>query len=118
MIDRKPTRERLQEVLYQAWSLSSSSLWTEENPARGQCGVTALVVHDWWGGEILKTETPGGWHFYNRLDGERIDFTASQFSAPIRYADIPSSREEAFADTNAEQYGYLKERVARLLADE
>jgi hypothetical protein len=118
MNERKPKKERLQEVLCKAWFLSSSSLWTEENPARGQCGVTALVVNDLCGGEILKTETPGGWHFYNRLDGERIDFTASQFGAPIHYADIPSSREEAFADTNAEQYGYLKEQVARLLADE
>jgi hypothetical protein len=30
--------------------------WSPETPARGQCGVTALVVQDLLGGELLVAE--------------------------------------------------------------
>jgi hypothetical protein len=36
----------LKKVLFESWSLESSSKWSKDNPAKGQCGVTALVVHD------------------------------------------------------------------------
>jgi hypothetical protein len=106
--------ERLQEIFFRAWSIQSSTKWIQENPARGQCGVTALVVNDILGGEILKTETPEGWHFYNRINGKRYDFTESQFEEKPVYLDMPSSRDEAFLDTNMEQYRYLIEKVYEL----
>ncbi len=81
----------LQRVLHKVWSLKSSSKWTPENPALGQCGVTALVVNDLLGGDILKTQSPGGIHFYNRISGRRYDFTESQFIVPIIYEDLPSN---------------------------
>ncbi|MEO0361527.1 MAG: hypothetical protein AAF322_10465 [Pseudomonadota bacterium] len=102
-------------ALEAAWSRRSSTLWTEETPARGQCGVSALVANDALGGEILKTRWGDIWHFYNRIDGERFDFTESQFDEPPAYLDLPSSREEAFGDTNAEQYGYLSAEVSKRL---
>lgn len=109
------TPQNLQRVLEKAWSLRSSSMWTPENPARGQCGVTALVVNDLLGGDILKTHLPDGVHFYNRLSGQRYDFTAAQFSEPVVYEDMLSSREEAFRDTNAEQYASLQKAVVTCL---
>ncbi|MEU3372925.1 hypothetical protein ABZ734_20980 [Streptomyces sp. NPDC006660] len=42
------------------------SRWTEDNPARDQCGVTAMVVHDLLGGELIRGEV--------HVDGERVDF--------------------------------------------
>jgi hypothetical protein len=96
--------------LREAWSSESSTLWTEDTPARGQCGVTSLVVQDHFGGEIRKTPTDGGLHFYNWIGGQRYDLTAEQFDSPPTYLDIPSNREEAFADTNADQYATLSER--------
>jgi hypothetical protein len=101
----------LKNVLMKVWSIESSSKWTPENPAKGQCGVTALVVNDIFGGEIMKTLTPEGWHFYNKINGQRYDLTESQFSEVIEYMDIPSNREEAFSDTNERQYNYLKQNV-------
>lgn len=86
-------------------------------PARGQCGVTALVVQDRFGGEIRKTPTEDGTHFYNYIDGQRYDLTAEQFEERPAYLDLPSDREEAFGDTNAEQYAALSERF-RVVADE
>ena len=105
------TKEPLLNVLFSSWSLASSSKWTRENPAKGQCGVTALVVNDLLGGEIRKTKLPEGWHFYNEVDGTRYDLTASQFTGPIEYMDILSNREEALLDTNEDQYHFLKQSV-------
>lgn len=97
--------------LARAWSSRTASLWSAENPARGQCSVTSIAVHDLLGGEILKTDVDGAWHFYNLLGGERRDFTASQFPAPIAYRDLPSSREEALADTSEAQLAALRKAL-------
>jgi hypothetical protein len=81
--------------------------WRSDNPAAGQCSVTALVVQDELGGEILKTDVNGAWHFYNQIDGRRVDFTVSQFDSPIGYDDVTSNRLEALDDTSAAQYQRL-----------
>ncbi|PCI88706.1 MAG: hypothetical protein COB24_01710 [Hyphomicrobiales bacterium] len=104
----KTTIIMTQEALLNSWSLESSSLWTEENPAAGHCGATALVVNDIMGGDILKTRFEGLWHFYNRIDDKIVDFTKSQFSALPTYDNIISNRIEAFEDTNEAQYNFLK----------
>lgn len=109
--------EKLKDALLASWSGSSSTLWSEGNPARGQCGVTALVVNDILGGEIVKTRYEQLWHFYNVIDGKPIDFTESQFDAPIVYDNRVSDRDEALADTSSRQYGYLKSAVQRHLAE-
>ena len=101
----------LKNVLFKVWSTQSSSKWSIQNPANGQCGVTSLVVNDLFEGDILKTPTPSGWHFYNQICGHRYDLTESQFSEPIHYMDIPSNRKEAFQDTNEQQYNYLQQNV-------
>lgn len=111
------SRACLIDALENVWSLQSSSKWTEANPALGQCGVTALVVQDFLGGDILKTKYGEIWHFYNLIDDESVDFTRSQFDNPIEYSNVVSNREEAFADTNAQQYSYLRTAVQKRLQD-
>ncbi|MGY6710064.1 MAG: YunG family protein [Rhizobiaceae bacterium] len=101
----------LQSRLMAAWSLESSSLWCADIPARGQCNPTALVVHDLMGGELLKTTTPQGIHYYNRIDGRRRDFTASQFTSPPDYEDLPATRDEIMAGTSNAQYEALRARL-------
>lgn len=98
------------EALHKSWSAESSSLWSLENPAKGHCGVTAIVIQENFGGDILKTYVGGTPHFYNRVAGVNIDFTSSQFDVPPRYEDVLSDREEAFADTNMKQYNSLNAR--------
>jgi len=66
-----------------SWSADTGRHWRSDNPASGQCGVTALVVQDELGGVILKTDVNGSWHFYNLISGKRVDFTMSQFESPI-----------------------------------
>ena len=103
----KSVLDDLAERLAHAWSAETSSLWSADNPARGQCSVTAIAVQRLCGGDILKTEASVGTHFYNRIHGERRDFTASQFDAPIAYADLPSDAAEAMADTSPAQLAAL-----------
>ncbi|EDZ51692.1 TPA: hypothetical protein QCR58_005134 [Bacillus cereus] len=107
--------KRIYEALIKSWSIETSSKWTIENPAKGQCGVTALVVQDICGGEIKKTKIGEVWHFYNFIDGQRFDFTEAQFNENPNYLDVESNREEAFADTNEKQYSILKGKITKEL---
>ncbi|GAB6457408.1 hypothetical protein B4087_1691 [Bacillus cereus] len=53
--------------------------------------------------------------FYNCIDGQRFDFTETQFNEKLNYMDIESNREEAFADTNEKQYSILKKKITKEL---
>ncbi|NYT94066.1 hypothetical protein [Salinispora sp. H7-4] len=61
--------------------------WAATNPARGQCGVTALVLRELIGGELLcavvlrRDGSQQGMHLWNRLPGGvEIDLTREQFT--------------------------------------
>lgn len=87
----------VQEALKRSWELDNDPGWTPGNPADGQDSVISLLIHDIFGGEILKTPKKQGWHFYNRINGERIDFTRSEIgksSEDYRFEDIPSTPDE------------------------
>ncbi|GAA0594764.1 hypothetical protein GCM10009416_36280 [Craurococcus roseus] len=103
--------EEVRRRLRRAWSAATSGKWRADAPALGQCSVTALLLHDRYGAEILSTPTPWGPHFYNRIGGERVDLTAEQFAAlgaaVPAYLDRPSGRGEAMADTTPEYYAAL-----------
>ncbi|MFF8843163.1 hypothetical protein ACF08N_10575 [Streptomyces sp. NPDC015127] len=59
--------------------------WTEDNPAWGHCDITALVVHDLFGGDLAVGEVwlggeQHGYHWWNVLpSGVEIDLTRDQF---------------------------------------
>ena len=61
--------------------------WTPDNPARGQCATTAVVLHDFFGGSLMVGEVivdgeRVDFHWWNRLpDGEQVDITLEQFGA-------------------------------------
>jgi hypothetical protein len=101
---------RVLAALEASWSEESSSQWSRGNPACGQCNVTALVVHERYGGELLKTRVREDWHFYNRIGGKIYDFTAFQFAAPIRYDDVAASQGDALAGTSVAQVTALARR--------
>lgn len=73
----------LAEAIREAWSSETSidERWNGERPSLGQCAVTALVVQDYLGGELLRAEVEGVSHYWNRLpDGTEIDLTRDQFT--------------------------------------
>ena len=108
---------RVTAALLGSWSVETSGNWLADNPARGQCNVTALLINELFGGDILKTPMPEGDHFYNRIAGERIDLTACQFHAPISYLDMVSNRDEALAGTSIAKYESLRAAFAKHFQD-
>ena len=105
--------EKVQSGLRKSWSLATACQWTADNPAAGQCNVTALFVHELFGGELLKTHLPAGEHFYNRIGDRRYDFTGSQFGQPITYMDLPTSRADAERGATNAQLAALREAFQR-----
>ena len=86
----------LYHVLKRSWSQDSiSDAFDPANPCRNQCAVTALAVQKLFGGELLKTATKGGTHFYNRIDGRIWDLAADQFAEPIPYDNTLTTVAEA-----------------------
>lgn len=67
---------------------SDLDAWSPANRSRGQCGVTALTLHDLFGGDLLLAEvryldgSMQGYHFWNRFSGGlEVDLTREQFDA-------------------------------------
>ncbi|QHJ01042.1 hypothetical protein GT347_25480 [Xylophilus rhododendri] len=105
----------LYRALISVWSSDTASPpngWSPSNAAMNHCSVTSLIVQDYFGGEILNTKTSGGTHFYNLIDGVRWDLTANQFSEPIPYEDLRSSRDISIGDTSDQKYRLVVERLA------
>jgi hypothetical protein len=93
--------------------------WTESNPAWGHCDITALVVHDIFGGDLMLGEVhhhglPAGYHWWNRLaNGVEIDLTLEQF----RYGQTVTAarvvpRPPGPPRLRGAEYRRLRERVA------
>ena len=112
----------IRKALRDAWSPETAVQWTPDNPASGQCNVTAAVIFDLFGGEILRTRLADVWHYYNRIEGRRIDFTDSQFSspgalfsAPASYDDEPTTRSAAMSGIPEREYETLKSALLSAL---
>jgi hypothetical protein len=71
--------------------------------------VTALVLQDNFGGRLLKTRVGDGWHFYNEIGGEILDFTSTQFVDAPSYRNESATREEALNDTTPQQYRQMSD---------
>ena len=97
--------------------------WSAANPARGQCGTTALVINDLLGGELLMAEVVRadgnrqGVHWWNRLpDGTEIDLTREQFAShELIQQPRVVPRPPGLPKRAAEQYLTLKHRVLHAL---
>lgn len=80
----------------------------------GQCAVTAMIVQDFYGGEILRAVvTDSGSHYWNRIDGVEVDFTRAQFQKFELEGDV-ETRERAYLEENSDtvaRYTVLRERV-------
>lgn len=67
------------------------------DPSLGQDTLISLLVHDIFGAEILKTRKKKNWHFYNRIDGEVVDFTmkdTKKTEYDSRFENIPTTPDE------------------------
>jgi hypothetical protein len=110
----------VQEALKRSWELDNNPGLTPDNPADGQDSVISLLIHDVFGGEILKTHKKQGWHFYNRINGERIDFTRTEMgksSEDNHFEDIPSTPDETCNYFEQEDYSTFFMKFVRAFED-
>jgi hypothetical protein len=86
------------EALKGSLELEPDRKLTPDNRPIGQDSLISLLIHDIFGGEILKTHKRKNWHFYNRIEGERVDFTGSEvkFDRDAIFEDIPSTPDETY----------------------
>lgn len=119
----------IEQALRQSWSAGTCSPddlerapWTSGNPAWGHCDITALVVHDLLGGDLVLGEVhlggeQHGHHWWNRLPGGlEVDLTREQFRrgqtiTPVRVVERPVGRPLRRGDA----YRTLRARVGRRL---
>ncbi|WP_174416485.1 YunG family protein [Nocardia concava] len=121
------TVRALRDALERSWAAdtSRSGAWSESNPAKGQCAVTACVVQDYLGGDILHSVAtlPGGEtvsHYFNVVDGQRVDLTAKQFPSGTTFTEpapktkgYPSTRDYCMSyEDMVRRYRTLAERAA------
>lgn len=96
--------------------------WNPGNPARGQCGITALVVHDLLGGDLMCGEVHVNgertdFHWWNRLGmGVEIDLTREQFrSDEVVTSGVVVPRPPGPPRRLNEEYERLRDRVMERL---
>ncbi|SCG72414.1 YunG family protein [Micromonospora humi] len=121
--------ERLRPILRASWGADTCDphdlpAWHPGNPARGQCGVTALIVQDLLGGELVLGEVfvgdaQVGHHYWNRLpDGGDVDLTADQFHPREVVVGARVQRRPAGPPGRCrQQYELLRRRVLSALDD-
>jgi hypothetical protein len=125
--------QRLTQALHQAWDentgYANATSWTNENPSRGQCMTSSLVVQDYFGGDIVRYEVTADnlneTHYFNILeDGTRIDTTGAQYKIavsmkpkPVQLGAFISLREKRLSDEEThEKYLLLKSKVEAIIA--
>jgi hypothetical protein len=116
--------ESLELALRKSWSKETcypklQEKWSHENPSLGQCAVTALIIQDYFGGDLLYCKHRN--HYWNRLpNGKEVDLTRDQFPENVIVClDEIKSREYVLESESArdartkERYRILKQRVRR-----
>lgn len=114
------TQAMISRALEQSWSENTSVCYNPDIApvSYGQCTPTAMVIFEMFGGEILRTgvqkrDGTSIRHFYNRIAGQRYDFTADQFKisgywCDVIYEDIRSSVDEAATEMLSGQMEYMR----------
>ena len=108
-----------------AWNAETCSerfrhAWCAENPSTGQCTITAKLVHEYFGGEVLSLPLiTGGMHSFNRIGGVIVDLACEQFGKDALLdfdSAIEIDAESLVADPDkAQRCALLKERIYHVL---
>jgi hypothetical protein len=100
-------RRVVQEALKRSWVSDDNPGRISKNHGRDHDSIISQLVHDIFGGEILKTHNKKGWHFYNRINDKRFDSTRSETgkSSGVKcFEDIPSTPDETYNYFEKEDY--------------
>ena len=95
--------------------------WNDDNKTLGHCAIVALIINDYFGGNICKIKVNNISHYFNLIDGEIVDLTSEQFKInDISYANyIIKTREDVLMDEDTKKrYEILKLKFKLSLIDE
>jgi hypothetical protein len=113
------TLGELEDAIRASWSAETSDdpgSWTMDNPAYQQCDVTAHVVQDYLGGDILVSGVALDGrrvdrHAWNRLpSGLAVDLTREQFLQGEQF-EAPDASGSFVTESHQKRYELLAERV-------
>lgn len=86
--------------------------WNDNNKCFGMCAITALIINDYFGGDICKIYVDGISHYYNLIENKIVDLTSSQFNHEIDYNDYQIIDRKTILTTDTKnRYNILKERL-------
>lgn len=123
------TLRLVEDAVRQSWAADTCSPddverapWQESNPSYGHCDVTALVVQDLLGGDLVLAEVhrrgqQEGYHWWNVLSpGVEVDLTREQFrDGQVLSAARVVVRPRGPLPRRVEAYRALRDRVAARL---
>lgn len=90
--------------------------WNENNRCLGMCAITALIINDYFGGNISKIYVDGISHYFNIIDNKIIDLTSNQFDSDIDYKEYQLiDREKILNNDTLQRYNILKRRLMEKL---
>jgi hypothetical protein len=110
---------KLQKAIKKSWGIDTAykddiPKWSTNNSAAGQCAVTALVIYDYFGGQIYSGISQDGIvHYWNKIHGVKIDLTRNQFRDTKTFSNITKWQAEDLLQTGnvRERYEILRNRT-------
>lgn len=98
---------------------SCADEWSYSNPTRGHCAIAAMLVSEYFGGNIQRgyNAKKGEWHYWNVIDDVVYDFTRDQYKDDsISFQDVQSvSFATLFENRDTRRrYELLKERLIHI----
>jgi hypothetical protein len=121
------TLDDLFNILLECWCKetaypSCQKDWSKDDPSYGQCAITAMLVHDLFGGTIHRTRNlGGGTHYFNKIGDRYIDLTAAQFLNEYLTLEFEPNEtiDRKYCGRNADtkrRYDLLISRIANYLS--
>lgn len=113
--------EKIKEALLECYSkdlcyLKVQNEWNENNKCFGMCAITALIINDYFSGDICKIHVDGISHYFNLIEDKIIDLTKDQFNHEIDYKNYQIvDRKKILTDDTKNRYNTLKSRLIKTL---
>ncbi len=113
--------EKLQKALLKCYSKDLcypkiQDKWNDNNKCFGMCAITALIINDYFGGNIGKVYVDGISHYFNIIENKIVDLTSSQFKDKIEYKDYQIiDRNKILDDDTKNRYHKLKAKLKKVL---
>jgi hypothetical protein len=105
------------EKMSKCWGADTSYFNDDRSPrCAGQCACSALCIQDEFGGEIKRIIIGNTRHYFNVINGDVIDSTASQYlvDKEIDYNSATNPPDDFPFPETIEKYKLLKRKMKKL----